>query len=158
MILDEPLQVADYFVGLDISRVSKRRQAGTRNACASIRLYGRQGEFVRYRLEDDLIDGEIIPPKLLERLLPVAELENKTVLIYRDGSFVGKEADYLVERAKAINAKFILVECKKSAPIPKVKLPADKKIYAEDGLNSLLIMPGLSPQINRHTEKSNPHG
>ena len=132
-ILGEPLEIADYFVGLDISRISKKRQAGTRNACASIRLYGRQGEFVRYRLEDDLIDGETIPPKLLERLLPAAELENKTVLIYRDGSFVGREADYLVERAKAINAQFILVECKKSG-VPRLynleKIEKEKKVIA----------------------------
>lgn len=118
-ILAEPLDIADHFIGLDISRISKKRQAGTRNACASVRLYGKQGEFVRYRLEDDLIDGEAIPPKLLERLLPATELANKTILIYRDGSFVGKEVDYLVERAKAIGAKFILVECKKSG-VPRL--------------------------------------
>jgi len=27
------------------------------NACASVRLYGKQGEFVRYRLEDTLLQG-----------------------------------------------------------------------------------------------------
>ncbi len=132
-ILAEPLEIADYFVGLDISRISKKRQAGTRNACASIRLYGKQGEFVHYRLEDDLIDGEAIPPKLLERLLPAAELENKKVLIYRDGSFVGKEADYLVDRAKAINSQFILVECRKSG-VPRLynlmKTEIEKKVIA----------------------------
>jgi hypothetical protein len=128
-VLAEPLETADYFIGLDISRVSKKRQLGTRNACASVRLYGKQGEFVHYRLEDDLIDGEAIPPKLLERLLPAAELANKTVLIYRDGSFVGKEADYLVERAKVIGAKFILVECKKSG-IPRLYNLKQKAVIA----------------------------
>lgn len=43
-ILAEPLEIADYFVGLDISRSPKSRLAGTMNACASIRLYGRQGD------------------------------------------------------------------------------------------------------------------
>ncbi|MFQ4147041.1 Piwi domain-containing protein [Chlorogloeopsis sp. ULAP02] len=128
-VLAEPLETADYFIGLDISRISKKRQAGTRNACASVRLYGRQGEFIRYRLEDDLIDGEIIPPKLLERLLPATELANKTVLIYRDGSFVGKEADYLAQRAKAIGAKFILVECKKSG-VPRLYNLKQKTVTA----------------------------
>lgn len=122
-ILAEPLEIADYFIGLDISRASKKRQAGTMNACASVRLYGKQGEFIRYQLEDDLIEGEAIPPRLLERLLPAAAakftLKNKTVLIYRDGSFVDKEVDYLVERAKAIGSKFILVECKKSG-VPRL--------------------------------------
>jgi hypothetical protein len=128
-ILAEPLEVADYFIGLDISRVSKKRLSGTMNACASVRLYGKQGEFVRYQLEDDLIEGEEIPPRLLERLLPASELKNKTVLIYRDGSFVGKEADYLVKRAEAIGAKFILVECKKSG-IPRLYNLNQKAIMA----------------------------
>ncbi|MBD2001646.1 MULTISPECIES: Piwi domain-containing protein [Cyanophyceae] len=118
-ILAEPLEVADYFIGLDISRVCKKKQSGTMNACASVRLYSKQGEFIRYQLEDDLIEGEEIPPRLLERLLPAAKLENKTVLIYRDGSFVGKEVNYLVKRAKAIGSKFILVECKKSG-VPRL--------------------------------------
>lgn len=128
-VLDENLEDADYFIGLDVSRISKKRQAGSRNACASIRLYGKQGEFIRYQLEDDLIDGEEIPPKLLERLLPAAELANKTVLIYRDGSFVGNEADYLVDRAKAIGARFILVECKKSG-VPRLYNLRQKNVIA----------------------------
>jgi argonaute-like protein implicated in RNA metabolism and viral defense len=113
-VLAEPLEIADYFIGLDISRASKEKLLGTLNACASIRLYGRQGEFIRYQLEDALIEGEEIPQRLLETLLPEAELKNKTVLIYRDGSFCGKEVEHLVEWAKAIGSKFILVECKKS--------------------------------------------
>lgn len=113
-VLAEPLEIADYFIGLDISRASKEKLPGTLNACASIRLYGRQGEFIRYQMEDALIEGEEIPQRLLETLLPEAELKNKTVLIYRDGSFCGKEVEHLVEWAKAIGSKFILVECKKS--------------------------------------------
>jgi hypothetical protein len=137
-VLAEPLEIADYFIGLDISRVSKKRQAGTMNACASVRLYGRQGEFVRYRLEDEVIPGEEIPQRLLERLLPAAELENKTVLIYRDGSFVGKEANYLVERAKAINSQFILVECKKSG-VPRLYNLNDKVVIAPSKGLALLL-------------------
>jgi argonaute-like protein implicated in RNA metabolism and viral defense len=90
-VLAEPLEIADYFIGLDISRASKEKLPGTLNACASIRLYGRKGEFIRYQLEDALIEGEEIPQRLLETLLPEAELKNKTVLIYRDGSFVAKK-------------------------------------------------------------------
>jgi hypothetical protein len=123
-ILAEPLEIADYFIGLDISRSPKVRLAGTMNACASIRLYGRKGEFVRYRLEDGLLEGEEIPQRMLERLLPSAELENKTILIYRDGRFCGKEVLHLLERAKAINAQLILVECTKSG-IPRLYNLAD---------------------------------
>lgn len=113
-VLAEPLEIADYFIGLDVSRATKENLPGTLNACASIRLYGRQGEFIRYQLEDALIEGEEIPQRLLETLLPQAQLRNKTVLIYRDGSFCGKEVHHLVEWANAIKSKFILVECRKS--------------------------------------------
>ncbi|MEP0759040.1 hypothetical protein NC997_16145 [Trichocoleus sp. DQ-A2] len=130
-ILAEPLEVADYFIGLDISRSIKKKptQSGTMNACASVRLYGKRGEFIRYQLEDDLVEGEEIPPRLLERLLPAAKLKNKTVLIYRDGSFVGKEVDYLVKRAEAIGSNFILVECKKSG-VPRLYNINQKEVMA----------------------------
>lgn len=118
-ILAEPLEIADYFIGLDISRGSKKKLAGSRNACASVRLYGKQGEFIRYRMEDALIEGEEIPQRILESFLPAADLRNKTVLIYRDGRFCGDEVEHLRERAKAINSKFILVECYKSG-IPRL--------------------------------------
>lgn len=113
-VLAEPLKIADYFIGLDISRVSKQRLPGTRNACASVRLYGQRGEFIRYRIEDALLEGEEIPPRFLETLLPASELRGKTVLIFRDGFFCGKEVENLIARAKAIGSKFILVECRKS--------------------------------------------
>ncbi|MBE9111934.1 stem cell self-renewal protein Piwi [Nodosilinea sp. LEGE 07298] len=117
-ILAEPLEIADYFIGLDISRLPKAKLAGTLNACASVRLYGKQGEFIHYLLEDALLEGEEIPQRLLERLLPTT-LEDKTVLIYRDGRFCGREIPNLLERAQAIGAKFILVECRKSG-IPRL--------------------------------------
>ena len=118
-ILAEPLDIADYFIGLDISRGAKKKRPGTMNACASVRLYGKQGEFVRYRLEDALIEGEEIPQRILESFLPRAQLKGKIVLIYRDGRFCGDEVQHLKERAKAIGSRFILVECYKSG-IPRL--------------------------------------
>jgi argonaute-like protein implicated in RNA metabolism and viral defense len=118
-VLAEPLSIADYFIGLDISRGVKKRGAGSMNACASVRLYGRKGEFIRYRLEDALIEGEEIPQRILESFLPAAPLRGKDVLIYRDGRFCGDEVQHLTDRAKAINSQFILVECYKSG-IPRL--------------------------------------
>ncbi|NDJ24761.1 stem cell self-renewal protein Piwi [Nostoc sp. B(2019)] len=134
-VLAEPLEIADYFIGLDISRESKEKLPGTLNACASVRLYDKQGKFIRYRLEDALIPGEEIPQRLLETLLPATELRGKTVLIYRDGSFCGQEVEHLLEWAKAINSKFILVECKKSG-IPRLYNLNQQKIVTspEKGL------------------------
>jgi len=118
-ILAEPLKLADYFIGLDISRESKERLPGTVNACASVRLYDRQGKFIRYRIEDALIEGEEIPQRLLETLLPASEIREKTVLIYRDGSFCGREVEHLKKWENAIGSKFIMVECRKSC-IPRL--------------------------------------
>ncbi|KJH71992.1 Piwi domain-containing protein [Aliterella atlantica] len=138
-VLAEPLKIADYFIGLDISRVAKKHLPGTLNACASIRLYGSQGEFIRYQLEDSLIEGEEVPQRLLETLLPETELRNKTVLIYRDGPFCGKEVDHLLEWAKAIEAKFILVECKKSG---------SPRLYNLNGKNITAPTQGLALKLS----------
>ncbi|NEO97428.1 MAG: stem cell self-renewal protein Piwi [Symploca sp. SIO2E9] len=133
-VLAEELEIADYFLGLDISRQSKQKLPGTKNACASIRLYKKRGEFLRYQLEDALIDGEEIPQKFLETLLRETELRGKTVLIYRDGRFRGKETKNLCEWARAIGSKFILVECSKSC-IPRLYNLNQKVISApEQGL------------------------
>lgn len=118
-VLAEPLAIADCFVGLDVSRVSKKRLAGSMNACAGVCLYGSRGEFIRSRSEDAAIEGEEIPQKFLEALLPAADLRGKTVLIYRDGRFCGDEVANLLRWAAAINAKFILVECRKSG-VPRL--------------------------------------
>jgi len=153
-VLAEPLEIADYFIGLDISRSPKAKLSGTMNACASIRLYGKQGEFIRYRLEDALLEGEEIPQRLLERLLPSAELEGKTVLIYRDGRFCGQEVTHLLEWASAINAMFILVECTKSG-VPRLYNFSQKMLAAPDlGLAfrsstrvAILITTRVSPNV-----------
>ncbi|MDJ1183546.1 Piwi domain-containing protein [Roseofilum casamattae] len=113
-ILAEPLEIADCFLGFDISRQPNQRSPGSRNACASVRIYDKQGAFIRYCTDDAIVEGEEIPQQVIETFLPRADLQNKTVLIYRDGLFRGREIDRLLTRAKAINAKFILVECRKS--------------------------------------------
>ncbi len=118
-ILAEPLKIADYFIGLDISRTPKKRQSGSLNVCATVRLYDNQGKFIGYQLEDALTEGEEIEKLTLERFLPAADLSGKTVLIYRDGRFCGDEIKHLRERAKAIRSKFILVECIKSG-VPRL--------------------------------------
>jgi len=133
-VLADPLEIADYFIGLDISRESKENLPGSLNACASVRFYDRQGKFICYLLEDGLIQGEEIPQRFLETLLPASKLSNKTVLIYRDGRFCGREVDHLVERSRAIESKFILVECRKSGN-PRLYNFSQKKILSpEKGL------------------------
>jgi argonaute-like protein implicated in RNA metabolism and viral defense len=119
-VLYEQLPIADYFIGLDISRRNKKNGNGSINACACIRLYGKQGQFKYYQIADySLTEGEEIPPRILHDFLPLKTFQNKTVLIYRDGTFRGSEINNLIEWGKAIGAKFILVECAKSQ-IPRL--------------------------------------
>lgn len=118
-VLKETLNLADCYIGFDVARLPKEKNLGTMNACASIRMYGKQGEFIRYHLRDSLIAGEEIPKSTLETLLPSSELTGKIVLILRDGRFVGEEIANLVDWAKEIKAQFILVECKKN-PVPRL--------------------------------------
>jgi Piwi domain len=113
-VLAEPLAIADVFVGLDVARKTKLRLSGTTSACAGVCFYGKQGEFLHAQSEDTIIEGEEIPPRFLEALLPAGELKGKTVAIYRDGRFCGNEAQCLADWAAAIEAKFILIECCKS--------------------------------------------
>lgn len=137
-ILNEPLEIADYFIGFDISREAKERLPGTMNACASVRLYGNRGEFIRYQMEDALIEGEEIPQQVLARALPEDGLKGKIALIYHDGLFRGAEVDNLLKRAKAIGAKFILVECIKSG-VPRLYNQSPPFVEApEHGLALLL--------------------
>ena len=113
-ILAEPVTIADVFLGLDVGRRNKRKLSGTRSACAGVCFYGKQGEFLRAKSEDAMIEGEEIPCHFLESLLPAGELRGKTVAIFRDGRFCGNEAQCLADWAAAIKAKFILIECCKS--------------------------------------------
>ncbi|MEA5533694.1 Piwi domain-containing protein [Crocosphaera sp. XPORK-15E] len=140
-VLAEPLSIADYFIGLDISRKKKQKSPGTINACASIRLYGARGEFINYQLEGDFIEGEEIPQRFLEKLLPHNTLSDKTILIYRDGRFAGEEVNNLLERSEAINSQLILVECRKSQ-IPRLYNVNNQTIDVPE--------PGLSLKMSSH--------
>jgi hypothetical protein len=119
-VLAEPLPIADYFIGLDISRRPKKNGLGSINACACLRLYGKQGEFIRYQIASDFAtEGEEIPAKTLQDFLPSQDFRNKTILIYRDGLFRGQEVETIIGWGRAINARFILIECAKSQ-IPRL--------------------------------------
>lgn len=127
-VLAKPLQIADYFIGLDISRRSKKNSRGSINACACVRWYGKQGQFIQYQLADDSsTEGEEIPSRILQDFLPMSRFQNKTVLIYRDGRFRGDEIKNLVSWGKAIDTKLILVECAKSQ-IPRLYNFANKQL------------------------------
>jgi hypothetical protein len=140
-VLAEELNIADMFLGFDIARDTLKKRQGSLNACASIRLYSKRGEFAGYQLETDFIEGEEIPRRLLERLLPAERLANKIILIYRDGLFRGEEVQNLLARAEAIASEFILVECIKSGNPRLYTLTEDQQLTAPPQGLALKISP-----------------
>ncbi|HHP7232884.1 MAG TPA: Piwi domain-containing protein [Xenococcaceae cyanobacterium] len=127
-VLAEPLSIADYFIGLDISRRPTKNRRGSLNACACVRLYGQRGEFIQYQLADDsLTEGEEIPKRILQDFFPLSRFQNKKVLIYRDGVFRGAEIKNLIAWGKEINTQFILGECAKSQ-IPRLYNLSNKNL------------------------------
>ncbi len=146
-VLTDPLQVADVFIGLDVARIKKKRLSGSMNACAGVCLYGNRGEFIRAKSEDAAIEGEEIPQRFLEALLPAGELRGKTVLIYRDGSFCGDEVTHLLNWARAIQSRFILVECRKSGTSRLYGLPQSA---SSSGRSITAPTRGLGLRLSKH--------
>lgn len=112
-VFAEPLTIADRFIGLDVARKALSNRTGSINACATIRIYGQRGDLISYALEDSSLEGEEIPQRVIEKVLPIDSTQ-KTTLVYRDGRFRGNEARSLRERADRLKAGLILVECVKS--------------------------------------------
>ena len=113
-VLEKPLEYADVVVGIDIARRPKERLDGSVNVAAVARIYLSNGEFVKYVLHDEPIDGETLPPELLQNMFPSSEFGGKRVVIHRDGLWRGKEKRILVDWAEEIGATFHLVEVIKS--------------------------------------------
>lgn len=113
-VLAEPLPFADVIVGIDIAREKKKHLPGTRNATALTRVYLNNGEFLQYAIHDASLEGETIPPSVLQALFPIKEFGGKRVVVHRDGYFRGNEKQVLTTWAKKIGASFHLVEVIKS--------------------------------------------
>ncbi len=113
-VLGESLPYADIAVGIDVARRIKQKLPGTVNAVAMTRVYGGNGQFIQYTINNLPIEGEEIPSNILRSLFPSEKFKKKTVVIHRDGPFRGNEKLALKKRANEIEAMFYLVEVIKS--------------------------------------------
>ncbi|MBA7651102.1 hypothetical protein ES703_58917 [subsurface metagenome] len=109
-ILANPLDFADFFVGIDISREKKKSLTGSQNYAATARFYGKDGTFKHYEIQEDKIEGETLPKIILERMFAKTKFQDKTIMIHRDGYFRGEEISYLKELGANYNIKFQFVE------------------------------------------------
>lgn len=113
-VLAHPLAYTDLVVGLDVSRRPKSNNSGTMGMAALSRVYTNEGQMLGYAVSGASVDGEIIPQHILERILPYEEFKGKRVIVHRDGRFVGRELNDLINWGKSIGAEFLPVEVVKS--------------------------------------------
>jgi Piwi domain len=113
-VLGEYLGYANAVVGLDVSRQIKSNAAGTINTAAMSRIYTDTGELSGYAASGMSVQGEIIPRPVLEKILPEDEFKGKSVIIHRDGKFVGEELNNILEWGEQIKAEFLPIEVVKS--------------------------------------------
>ena len=116
-VLANPLEFADYLVGIDISREKKEVLKGSINFAAVARFYGKDGIFEGYDIQEDKIEGETVPRIVLDRIFAKSEFQGKTIMIHRDGFFRGNEIKDLKEIGQTHNLQFRFVEViKKNVP------------------------------------------
>ncbi len=123
-ILNQPIDFADYIVGIDIGRTAKKKTTGSNNIIAFSRIYLNDGKFLQYNICEDTVEGETLPKNILQSFFPLKEFGGKRVIIHRDGIFRGNEIKDLNEWAKDINSIFYLVEITKDG---------NPRIYSTDG-------------------------
>ena len=113
-VLAEPITYADLVVGLDVARQKKRKRPGTMNSAGMARIYFANGELMRYNIRQTMLEGEIIPPQVLQDIFPQKEFAEKKILIHRDGILPESERRALIEWGEQIGATFYFVEVIKS--------------------------------------------
>ena len=111
--LSKNLEGADVFIGLDISRVS-RKQGGSVNEGAFTKIFFSNGSFLKYSLSSSTSFGEEFTQKAIyELFLRLRESgigEGKRLVIHRDGFFRGKEPEIFTKLAEDFGYKIELVE------------------------------------------------
>ncbi len=122
---------ADYFVGIDISRITR---GNTVNVGAFTKIFARDGTFLKYKLISETAFGESISRRAIQELfLTLSEMnakEGERIVIHRDGRFQKDEVSNFIEFAKEFNYRLELVEIIKRGnprifPANNIKIKGD---------------------------------
>lgn len=108
-VLAEPLEHADFVVGLDVVR-NTRKTTGETILTAITRIYKADGEFLRYIVRSLTMQGESLPYVLMRDLFPQREFSKKRVIVHHDGEYATDLLEALAGWGKAIGATFYPVE------------------------------------------------
>lgn len=108
-VLAEPLEYADFVVGLDVAR-STRKSTGETTLTAIARIYKANGEFLWYTVQSLTQQDDVLPYVLLRDLFPQRKFAKKRVIIHHDGAFDDDLLSALMTWAQAIGATFYPVE------------------------------------------------
>ena len=131
-VLAGAITYADLIVGLDVSRRKKRNLPGTTNAAGMARIYFANGELMRYNIREAMLEGEIIPPQVLQGIFPQSDFAHKKIIIHRDGNLPEPEKEVLMKWGDEIGATFYFVEVIKS------RCP---RLYATTGQKKVIKTP-----------------
>jgi len=108
-VLVEPMEHADYVIGLAIIRETKKTTGETR-LTAIARVYKADGEFVRYVVRDLILEDAALPYVLMRDLFSQGDFAKKRVVIHHDGEMADELLQALSGWARAIGAAFYPVE------------------------------------------------
>ncbi len=113
-ILTEPLEHADFVIGLDVVRDTRKHPENPKQAqthlTAIARIYKADGEFVRYVIRQLIQDTPQVPYVLMRDLLPQRDFKDKRVVIHHDGALSEDLRQALRGWGTAIKAQFYPVE------------------------------------------------
>ena len=139
-VLDNEIEYADFVIGLDIARHTKKNGQGTLNTPAVTQVYQKDGRFVRSYVLEAPIEGETIPAKILRSLFPLDVYENKKVVVHRDGPFRGHEIQTIDKHLKEMGGEAFFVEVRKSGA-PRLYSVLNKKTSAAE-LGTTFLLSG----------------
>lgn len=113
-ILTEPLEHADWVIGLDVVRDTRKHPDNPKQSqtclTAIARIYQSDGEFVRYVTRQLIQDTPQVPYVLMRDLLPQREFKEKRVVVHHDGTLADDLLQALRGWGTAIKAQFYPVE------------------------------------------------
>lgn len=106
-VLSEPLEYADYVVGLDVVRehLTKHDRVAT-----LARIYTSEGAFMRYAMDTQLLEhGQPVPIAVMQTLFPIELFQNQRVIVHHYGEMLPDTVHLLERWGKAIGAQFMPV-------------------------------------------------